>query len=54
MQLLRSAKDFFHRTVADIYGSKIVEREDKELLFKDLVQPTLAIEQARASRGELR
>ena len=50
---VRGAKDFFHRTVAEIYGSTIVEREDKELLFKDLVQPTIAIEQSRASRGEL-
>jgi hypothetical protein len=38
---IRGAKDFFHRKVAEIYGSTIVEREDKELLFKDLVQPTL-------------
>ena len=50
---VRGAKDFFHRTVAEIYGSTIIEREDKELLFKDLVQPTIAIEQSRASRGEL-
>lgn len=48
-----AAKDFFHRMVANIYGSTIVEHPDKELLFKDLVQPALAIEQARRSRGEL-
>jgi len=50
---IAAAKDFFHRMVANIYGSTIVERPDKELLFKDLVQPALAIEEARASRGEL-
>jgi hypothetical protein len=41
---IAAAKDFFHRMVANIYGSTIVERPDKELLFKDLVQPALAIE----------
>jgi hypothetical protein len=41
---VRGAKDFLHRTVAEIYGSTIVEREDKELLFKDLVQPTIAFD----------
>lgn len=54
---INSAKEFFHQKVADIYGTKIIERQnqkiDKVLLFKDFVQPTLAIEQARASRNEL-
>ncbi len=54
---INSAKEFFHQKVADIYGSQIAERQnakiDRPILFKDCVQPTLAIEQARANRNEL-
>jgi integrase len=51
-----AAKEFFHQTVAEIYGSSLTEltpkRLNKELLFSDFVEPTLAVERARVSRGE--
>jgi integrase len=51
-----AAKEFFHHTVAEIYGSSLTEltpkRVNKELLFSDFVEPTLAVERARVSRGE--
>lgn len=51
-----AAKEFFHYTVAEIYGSSLTEllpkRVKKELLFSDFVEPTLAVERARVSRGE--
>lgn len=51
-----AAKEFFHHTVAEIYGSSLTEltpkRLNKELLFSDFVEPTLAVERARVSRGE--
>ena len=51
-----AAKEFFHHTVAEIYGASLTEitpkRLNKELLFSDFVEPTLAVERARVSRGE--
>jgi integrase len=51
-----AAKEFFHHTVAEIYGSSLTEltpkRVNKEQLFRDFVEPTLAVERARVSRGE--
>ncbi len=51
-----AAKEFFHHTVSEIYGSSLTEltpkRLNKELLFSDFVEPTLAVERARVSRGE--
>ncbi|PUE59861.1 hypothetical protein B9Z44_09900 [Limnohabitans curvus] len=51
-----AAKEFFHHTVAEIYGASLTEltpkRVNKELLFRDFVEPTLAVERARVSRGE--
>jgi integrase len=51
-----AAKEFFHHTVSEIYGSSLTElkpkRLNKELLFRDFVEPTLAVERARVSRGE--
>jgi integrase len=51
-----AAKEFFHQTVAEIYGSSLTEltpkRVNKEQLFRDFVEPTLAVERARVSRGE--
>jgi integrase len=49
---IRAAKDFFHQMVANLYGSTITPREDRALLFSDLVAPTIAIETARTQRGE--
>jgi hypothetical protein len=49
---IRAAKDFFHQSVADLYGTTINIREDKVLLFSDLVAPTIAIETARTQRGD--
>jgi integrase len=49
---IRAAKDFFHQSVADLYGTTINIREDRALLFGDLVAPTIAIETARTQRGE--
>lgn len=48
----RAAKEFFHVKTAEIYGSQIVERPDIGNYFRDLVNPTLSIEQARSDRGE--
>jgi hypothetical protein len=51
-----ATKEFFHYTVAEIYDSSLTEltpkRVNKELLFSDFVEPTLAVERARVSRGE--
>jgi integrase len=51
-----AAKEFFHHTVSEIYGASLTEltpkRVNKELLFSDFVEPTLAVERARVSRGE--
>jgi integrase len=53
---INSAKQFFHQRVAEVYGSKIVlhanSSHEKTVLFKDLVNATLAIERAKAERGE--
>ena len=49
---IRAAKDYFHQMVANLYGSTITPREDRALLFSDLVAPTIAIETARTQRGE--
>jgi hypothetical protein len=35
---IRAAKDFFHQSVADLYGTTINIREDRALLFSDLVR----------------
>jgi len=50
---VRAAKEFFHIKVAELYQSKIVEREETETLFADIVESAIAREQARAKRGEL-
>lgn len=50
---LRAAKEFFHLKVAELYQSKIVERENSETVFADIVESAIAREQARAKRGEL-
>ncbi len=51
-----AAKEFFHQTVAEVFSSSLTEltpkRVNKELLFSDFVEPTLAVERARVSRGE--
>ena len=49
---IRAAKDYFHQMVANLYGSTITPREDRTLLFSDLVAPTIAIETARTQRGD--
>jgi len=49
---LAAARDFFHVLVADVYGTQVRVREEKEVLFADLVDATLAIEKGRADRGE--
>ena len=48
----RAARDFFHAKTAELYGQTIVERPETGNLFKDLVTPMLALEQARMQRGE--
>ena len=50
---IRAAKEFFHIKVAELYQSKIIEREETETLFADIVESAIAREQARAKRGEL-
>ena len=48
----RAARDFFHAKTAELYGHAITERPDTGRLFKDLITPMLALEQARMQRGE--
>jgi integrase len=50
---MRAAKEFFHIKVAELYQSKIVEREISETLFGDVIESAIAKENSRAKRGEL-
>ena len=49
---LRAARDFFHAKTAELYGQSVPDRPDTGPLFKDMVTPMLANEQARVQRGE--
>jgi integrase len=49
---LAAARDFFHEVTAKVYGSIVNVKEERELLYEDLVEPTLAIERGRVARGE--
>jgi hypothetical protein len=47
------AKQFFHVKTAELYGEHVKVREDRAVLFSDIVSATLAQQQARVERGEL-
>jgi integrase len=48
----RAAKEFFHLKVAELFGSHVPVIEERPVVFRDLVDPALSIEQARNERGE--
>ena len=48
----RAAKEFFHLKVAELFGSHVPVHEERGVVFRDLVDPALSIEQARNERGE--
>ena len=50
---ISQAKQFFHIKTAELYGEHVVVREDRPVIFNDLVVATLAQQQARVERGEL-
>ena len=50
---ISQAKQFFHIKTAELYGEHVVVREDRPVIFNDLVTATLAQQQARVERGEL-
>ena len=50
---ISQAKQFFHIKTAELYGERIVVKEDRAVIFNDLVIATLAQQQARVERGEL-
>ncbi len=49
---MAAARDYFHVLVANVYGMQVRVREEREVLYEDLVDATLTIEQGRADRGE--
>lgn len=49
---LAAARDFFHEITANVYGTTVKVKEEREILYEDLVNPTLAIERGRVDRGE--
>ena len=50
---ISQAKQFFHIKTAELYGERMVVKEDRAVIFNDLVIATLAQQQARVERGEL-
>ena len=46
------ARDFFHSKVAELYGVAVQLTTEREVVFADLVDPTLAMHQGRVDRGE--
>ena len=50
---ISQAKQFFHIKTAELYGQHVVVREDRPVVFNDLVTATLVQQQARVKRGEL-
>ena len=50
---ISQAKQFFHIKTAELYGEHVVVRENRPVIFNDLVVATLAQQQARVERGEL-
>ena len=49
---LVKARDFFHSKVAELYGVAVQLEQEREVVFADLVAPTLAMHQGRVDRGE--
>lgn len=49
---IHSAKYFYHLKVAELYGTEVVRKDNKEYKFRDAVDGALAIEQARTKRGD--
>jgi integrase len=49
---LAAARDFFHEITANVYGTTVNAKDENEILYGDLVNPTLAIEKSRVDRGE--
>lgn len=49
---LSAARDFFHSKVAELYGVTLQKSLHREVLFADLVDPTVAMHQGRVDRGE--
>ena len=50
---ISQAKQFFHIKTAELYGEHVVVREDRPVIFNNLVTASHAQQQARVERGEL-
>lgn len=50
---ISAAKKFFHIKTAELYGELVIQRQQAKTTFADVVPAALALQQARALRGEL-